>query len=146
MINLSKFAERLDELIFEENITQHTLAENCKIKESSICRYLKGNCMPTITSLLKLADYFGCSTDFLLGLTDKYEKRKFPPAPPLPARLQKYLDKSKFTVEKFCKETGISESSFYDWKRGKREPTADNILKIAEYFDCSLDYFLGREN
>ena len=30
------------------------------------------------------------------------------------------------------------------WKNGKKKPNIDNIIKIANALDCSVDYVLGR--
>ena len=47
------------------------------------------------------------------------------------------------TVYRVSKETGISASTFTDWKNGRSVPKADKLKKIAEYFGVSLDYLLG---
>lgn len=38
----------------------------------------------------------------------------------------------------------ICQSTIAYWECGKREPTATNIIAIADYFDVSTDYLLGR--
>ena len=35
--------------------------------------------------------------------------------------------------------TGIVASTFSDWKAGRSKPKADKLLKIAEYFDVSIE-------
>jgi len=45
-----------------------------------------------------------------------------------------------------CKILGKHKSKIYDWKKGRSEPTAQEILLIAEYFNVSADYLLtGKE-
>lgn len=39
-------------------------------------------------------------------------------------------------------ETGITKSTFTDWKNGRSEPKLDKLKKIAEYFGVSVDYFV----
>lgn len=39
-------------------------------------------------------------------------------------------------------ELGLSRSVFSDWKSGKSMPKTDKLLKIAEFFGVSVDYFL----
>lgn len=43
----------------------------------------------------------------------------------------------------FCKESGISRSTLNNIENGV-EPTLETLLKIAEYFDTTVDYLLGR--
>lgn len=40
---------------------------------------------------------------------------------------------------------GISKNVFTDWKSGKNNSYLKHIGKIAEYFDVSVDYLLGKE-
>ena len=46
------------------------------------------------------------------------------------------------TVYRVSKETGISASTFTDWKNGRSMPKADKLKKIADYFGVSLDYLM----
>ena len=47
---------------------------------------------------------------------------------------------------KIYNEGGISKSSYYEWKRGKSLPTVENLIKLANVLNCSVDFVLGREN
>ena len=39
-----------------------------------------------------------------------------------------------------AKATGITKSTFSDWKNGRSRPKDEKLLKIAEYFEVTLDY------
>lgn len=41
-------------------------------------------------------------------------------------------------------ELGFSPTALNEWKRGKAQPTTKHIIKLAEYFNVSVDYLLGR--
>lgn len=41
-------------------------------------------------------------------------------------------------------DLGYSENYFYSLKSGK-QPSAEKLTEIADYFDVSVDYLLGRE-
>jgi len=46
---------------------------------------------------------------------------------------------------KIAKETGISESLFSKWKKNPTsEISSSNLVRIADYLSCSVDYLLGR--
>lgn len=32
-----------------------------------------------------------------------------------------------------------------DWERGKREPSIDDLIRLADFFGCTVDYLIGRE-
>ncbi len=47
------------------------------------------------------------------------------------------------SVYQVSKGTGISASTFSDWKRGRSAPKADKLTLIADYFDVGLDELMG---
>lgn len=61
---------RLLNLRKERKITQQRLAVDIGIDQASISSYESGKYYPTIEVLVKLADYFGVSTDYLLDISD----------------------------------------------------------------------------
>ncbi len=56
------------------------------------------------------------------------------------------LKMNKTTVYRVSKSTGISASTFTDWKTGRSVPKLDKIKLIAEYFGVSLDYMINEEH
>lgn len=54
-------------------------------------------------------------------------------------------ENSNNTPNGVAKLLGISNSSCTQWKNGML-PKGDTLLKIAEFFNCSIDYLLGRTN
>lgn len=55
----------------------------------------------------------------------------------------KLLQKYGVTPYKVSKETGVSQSTLSDWKRGISTPKPDKLQKIADYFGVPLTYFLS---
>ena len=39
----------------------------------------------------------------------------------------------------------IAQPSYIRYENGSSEPSLENLVKIADYFDCSADYLLGRD-
>lgn len=39
-------------------------------------------------------------------------------------------------------ETGVTRSTFTDWKNGRSEPKLDKLKKIADFFDKPIEFFL----
>lgn len=42
------------------------------------------------------------------------------------------------------KIVGVSQTTVTAWETGKAEPSSSAITRIADYFDVSTDYLLGR--
>ena len=56
---------------------------------------------------------------------------------------EQLLRARRVTVYQVAKATGISASTFTDWKNGRSSPKADKLARIADYFSISLDEMLG---
>lgn len=51
-------------------------------------------------------------------------------------------DKNEKKDADVAKATGITKSTFSDWKSGRSTPKQDKLQKIAEYFNVSVDYLM----
>ena len=72
-MNDSNIIEKLNNLksIRESrNITQIKLSTDLGISQEVISRYENGSAFPQPNRLIQLSNYFNCSVDYLLGLTD----------------------------------------------------------------------------
>ena len=45
---------------------------------------------------------------------------------------------------KLGENLGVCNQTVSFWEIGKREPDLDTLLKIAEYFNVSVDFLLGK--
>lgn len=63
MDNLRKIREK-------KNITQTRLSVDIEVSQELISHYETGKSKPNIETLIKLAEYFNCSTDYLLERTN----------------------------------------------------------------------------
>lgn len=55
-----------------------------------------------------------------------------------------YIQERGITAYKVAKGTGISQGQMNEYKNGKTKPTIENLIKIADYLECSIDFLLGR--
>ena len=67
---MPNFSERLRELRAENHYKQREMAELLGLKLRGYQGYEYGKTYPTVPGLMKIADYFQVSTDYLLGRTD----------------------------------------------------------------------------
>ncbi|MBQ8308752.1 MAG: helix-turn-helix transcriptional regulator [Clostridia bacterium] len=67
---------RLKQLRKQKNITQLKLAMDLTMNQNSISRYETGEREADYATLIKFADYFGVSIDYLLERTDNPEMNK----------------------------------------------------------------------
>ena len=62
------FAERLKDLRLEKNLSIKALARATKISSSSLCRWENEQADVKGSQLIILANFFGVTVDYLLGL------------------------------------------------------------------------------
>lgn len=67
-MNITK--KRIEDLMYEKRITQVGLGEIVGVNQATLSRNLSGMHAMKIDILIKIADYFKVSTDYLLGRTD----------------------------------------------------------------------------
>lgn len=53
-----------------------------------------------------------------------------------------FRDERGLTDYKVSLDTGISKSTFTDWKNGRSKPKIEKLRKIAEYFNVSITEFI----
>lgn len=58
-------------------------------------------------------------------------------------RLLELRKERRISQAKLAKDIGVSCSLICYWETSRAEPTASNIVKIANYFGVSADYLLG---
>lgn len=61
-------------------------------------------------------------------------------------RLKELLSNSGKMQKDICVELGVSRQKLSKWKTGYNEPSLDELMTIAMYFDVSTDYLLGLED
>lgn len=62
--------ENLKKLREEKHLTQLQLSIELEVAQETISKYELGVAFPQPSMLIKLANYFNCSVDYLLGITD----------------------------------------------------------------------------
>ena len=71
-----KFNERLKQLRQQEGLTQRELAKSIEVGRTTISEYESGKIVPKHEGLLKLANYFNVSVDYLTGVSDEPATRQ----------------------------------------------------------------------
>lgn len=67
MLDREKLAERLRMERARKKVTQAEVAEATGTTGAAICNYENGSRTPTLDKLNALADYYGVTTDYLIG-------------------------------------------------------------------------------
>ena len=61
-------------------------------------------------------------------------------------RLKELRESKGLTQKEVAEIIGYSEISYARYENGKREPDISTLCKLAEYFNVTVDYLIGRGN
>lgn len=135
-----KIAEQRKKL----GLSQEELAEKLNISQKSISKYELGNRKPQYKVLVRMAEYFGVTTDYLLGVTDSTENepessvtRKFG------NRLRELRVSEGITQFQMAVILDTSKSNISKYEAGTVEPGMEKINEIARFFKVTTDYLFG---
>lgn len=137
---MTSFGQRFKKLRQEKNLTQEKLAEKFFLNKSSISRYEQNKQLPEIDLLEKIADFFDVSVDYLLGRVEINSTQSTEFA----HRLKQLRKDSKLTQEELSNKLSSSRSTIAGYETERKEPDYETLKKIADFFDVSVDYLLGR--
>ena len=59
-------------------------------------------------------------------------------------RLSQLQSENKFLKKDIAKAVNISIMAYYRYEKSERHPTLPLLIALADFFDVSLDYLVGR--
>ncbi len=140
----ANFYDSLKESLTAADMTAREFAAKAGFAESVVYYWLNRTYAPSTQNLLRFADFFAISVDYLFGLTDRSAFRKTERPVPFAERFRFLLQKSGYSQYFVAKSCKIGCSAVSKWLHGGKLPKAETLLKLGELFGCSLDYLLGR--
>jgi transcriptional regulator with XRE-family HTH domain len=60
-------------------------------------------------------------------------------------RLRELREERGLTQAQVAEAIGVTESSISFYESGKKQPSLDKIIKLADYYNLSLDKIVGYE-
>jgi transcriptional regulator with XRE-family HTH domain len=140
------FIETLQEKMTDRNLNKFQLAKELGLDHTSVNSWFNKEFYPRIVNLIRIADLFGCSIDYLFGLTDieSFIPSKIPSD--FITRFDKLQLQNKINDNRIATYCKIGSSAVAKWRRFKRYPETTAILKLVGLFDCSIEYLIGRSD
>ena len=59
-------------------------------------------------------------------------------------RLKEIRNENRYSQQKLSEQLGVSRSTVAMWENGSSQPDNDMLLHLADIFDVSTDYLLGK--
>lgn len=130
--------------------SQQEVCSALNIDQSTLANYENGKRIPKIEILIKIAEYYQCSVDFLLGIektggTDlsnfQLDNSEF--ALDFKMRIRDIMAEQKMSEDEFSKKTGFHSEEKDAYLYGNRMPSIEDLIKIAGALNVSADYLLN---
>ena len=61
-------------------------------------------------------------------------------------RIKKLADERKISITQLQEDLGMSKNYLYKWNVEDANPKIELLKKVADYFNVSIDYLIGRTN
>ncbi|WP_370785416.1 helix-turn-helix domain-containing protein [Ruminococcus callidus] len=136
--------ELLKKIRTQRKLTKRDVCNGTGIPYTTYTKYEYGERELALSSLQKLADFYGVTTDYLLGRLDA-EQLKEGDTVHWYETLKLLREKSGESMSKTAEFLGIPKGTYASYEYGKREPNIEMISKISHHFGVTTDYLLGRE-
>lgn len=143
---LSIFAERFKELTEDTNLTHEEIAKIAGCGHGSISRWKNGTCLPTLKNIIRVTAYFNCSIDFLLNRKETPEINSVALVSSFGERLKSSAKAKHKTLYAVSVDLTMNDVNIYRWANGQSEPNVYYLIMLANYFNCSVDYLIGRKD
>ncbi|MFA9465327.1 MAG: helix-turn-helix domain-containing protein [Velocimicrobium sp.] len=133
---------RIKPLREERGMTQAELGKLLSVKDAAISKYESEKVPLTAETILKLANIFSVSTDYLLCYSDSKDETVIP----LHEKYSSFgvcLKNSEYSYDELAVRLGISSKDFSDILCGKTMPSLEILLKLSELCCISTDYLIG---
>lgn len=137
---------RISELRLDKDLKQKEVASKLNVLENNYSKWERGITDIPLYKSNELANFYGCSLDYLFGLSHKNIKteRKVIDLELMRMRLLSLRKEKNLTQEQVSEEIGFHQRTYAHYENGSRIPTSFKVYYIAIYHNVSLDYIVGR--
>ena len=142
------FGQRISELRKTAGMTQKQLGEAVGLSMQAINDIEKGRRETTITKTILIAKLFNTTVEYLYGSTEccvvKADAMEFRKS--FSDRFHELRVSRGDSLASLGSVLGVTDEAVRLMDRGKRAPGFDVLCAIAEHYDVSLDYLVGRSD
>lgn len=139
-----KFQNRIKQIIDDQDCDKKDFPKFVGVSRDVIIRATKYGIIPSLKSLIKIADKVNISITYLLGETENDEFSKSDSPTVFHNRLEQLAKERGEKYSTISNKMPFAYNSIYEWMRTGCLPSLEYIKPLADYFNVSIDYLLGR--
>lgn len=140
----AEFQERLRDLVEETGLNKTTIAKEMGVDYRAFSGAYNYGILPKPAVLSKISDYFDIPIAYLLGQTDNDAYIPAKIRSTFHDRLRTLCTEQGITYYKLAKDCHFDKSCISKWYALDQIPSFEILELIADRFDVSFDYLLGR--
>lgn len=127
------------------NTTAYQVCKATGIASSTISDWKNGKSTPKQDKLKKIADYFGVTLDYLMT-GEESETPKLESEVNTVVRIKALRKEKGLTQQELADMLNVAGNTLGYWENGHYEPDLKALIKLADIFDVSVDYIIGRSD
>lgn len=137
----------ISKLRTEQQLNQRDFASLLGVSNGAVGMWETGKRQPDLDTINKIADFFGESTDYLLGRTEQRQSSVSTSSQDtiVLQRLKELLEEEP-GVDFYSNVSHIPVNILYQYANGELSPNAYDLCKIVETLNTSADYLFGKSN
>lgn len=139
-----KFQNRIKQIIDDQDCDRKDFPKFVGVSRDVIIRATKYGIIPSLKSLIKIADKVNLSLPYLLGEIDVNEFYSSEHPTTFHDRLEQLANERGEKYSAISNKMPFAYNSIYEWKRTGCLPSLEYLRALAEHFKVSIDYLLGR--
>lgn len=140
------FQKRFKTILDESDYSRSELVKLIPISQSTLSNALTYGIMPSVKTLIKIADFFELSINYLLGKTNEVDFCKSSSVTTFYQRFESLCSEKEVTHYKVATDCLFDKSSISKWFSKNFLPELEIIELLCDYFNVSIDYILGRSD
>lgn len=125
-------------------LTQAEVSQYLHINRSAISKWESGSSIPDPALLPKIAKLYNVTTDYLLGLDNSVFDKNINTNNTILRLKELRLSRGIKTQKEMAKLLGVAYNTYNYWENEQFQLDYKNLIRIADYFNVSIDYLLGR--
>ena len=129
---------KLKELREERGLAQLEISKQIGIPYHNYNKYELGKIEPDISTIIKIADFYSISIDELLNRSSQAKSNQG-------LKLKALRVLNNLTQAEVARRIGVTQSTYNYYEKEKTQPDFNTLIKIADLYNVSLDYLLGRQ-
>lgn len=140
----TKFQCRIKQIIDDQDCEKKDFHKFVGVSKDVIIRATNYGIIPSLKSLVKIADKLNVSLTYLLGETDINDFYLSDNPATFHIRLKQLAEEREEKYSTISNKMPFAYNSIYEWMRTGCLPCLDYVKALANYFHVSIDYLLGR--